>query len=185
MHEMLYEQKRAYWTVQGRLRRFLRRFGLTPARLEVLRFILMGYTSQPRLRRALGVASSTMSRMLSTMEKRGLVVRSASAPQRAKKSISVPEKIAGVAQRALGFLQPLMIGQLNRILGRTPREGALYIDAAHRAMCLLTHTRQVMGDRAYREDDEVRARREVKLPRPRRRSLPRPDAWRDDATPIW
>ena len=112
MLELLFSFKRVYLTGQRHLIAALRAYGLTPARLDVMRMVLEGIRTQRDLRRALGIARSTISRMLTSMEKRGLIVRTSRAPQRATKRVAIA---AGVEQRireALDLLRPAVAAAL-------------------------------------------------------------------------
>ncbi len=85
MLRVLWALKRAHWCSWAGARRALRactilpkrtRRVLTPARLDVLHLLeLHGSMSQKAMRAALGVVKSTLSEMLSTMERLGLVSR--------------------------------------------------------------------------------------------------------------
>lgn len=78
MDPLFFSMKRGYYASLRYSWRILRGTGVTPARLDVLRCILdaRGHElSQPDLVRMLGVARSTMSRMVSALERIGLVTR--------------------------------------------------------------------------------------------------------------
>ena len=85
MLRVLWATKRAYWTSAAASRRAIRdeqivpkkvRRLLTPARLDVLHLLkLHGSMSQKAMRLALGVVKSTLSELLSTMERLGLLCR--------------------------------------------------------------------------------------------------------------
>ena len=77
MHNVFFGLKRAYHGTLRVTRRALARIGLTAARFDLL-YILEkagGEMPQRELQRALGVAASTVSRMLSSLEDLGMVDR--------------------------------------------------------------------------------------------------------------
>jgi DNA-binding MarR family transcriptional regulator len=76
MDAIFFEMKRAYYATLNFSRPSLRTFGLTPARFDLIVAILKGHhPTQSFVRAKLGVARSTISRMLAAMEKAGLVRR--------------------------------------------------------------------------------------------------------------
>ena len=75
MDPVLFGAKRAYYATLEYGRKVLAEFGLTPARFEVLHLLLDKCESQRHLRGRLGLARSTLSRMLSVLEALGWVRR--------------------------------------------------------------------------------------------------------------
>lgn len=78
MDDVLFGAKRAYWATLRFSSRKLASFGITPARLDMLRVIYatpMRSVSQRYVRHHLGVARSVVSRMLRALEELGLVER--------------------------------------------------------------------------------------------------------------
>lgn len=168
-HEMRFDLKRVYWSGHERLRRWLARFDLTPARLDVLRLVLIGYRTQSGLRRALGIARSTMSRMLKAMEARGLLTRTSRAPERARKHISLSAAVRELATRLLEILHPKQEKDMRAMLGCKRRQQRRYVRDAHALWCHLRAARRALGDRADRRDNELH------WPKLRRY---RPNAWK-------
>jgi DNA-binding MarR family transcriptional regulator len=79
MHPLVFGLKRAHLSTTNFLRRKLRRaFKLTPARFDVLYLVHRAddFIRQSHIRRVLALASSTMTEMLQTLERLGLLVRS-------------------------------------------------------------------------------------------------------------
>ena len=75
MDAILFGMKRAHHASLRFGHKVLAPFGLTPARFDTL-YALLGYSvRQCELRRVLGVAGSTLSRMLASLERRGWVER--------------------------------------------------------------------------------------------------------------
>ena len=77
MNKLFFGLKRAYYGTLRLTRRALKCLGLTSARFDLL-YILdkaRGEMTQRALQRALGVAASTVSRMLASLEKLDLVTR--------------------------------------------------------------------------------------------------------------
>ena len=76
MHPLFFSIKRAHYSVLRFAGGLLRRFGLTPARFDLL-FLLRAkaVTSQCALHRELGVCRMVVSRMLRALEELGLVTR--------------------------------------------------------------------------------------------------------------
>ena len=75
---MLFGVRRAHWASVGFSGRKLARYGITPARINLLRVIYgapMRRVSQRYVRHQLGVARSTVSRMIRALEELGLVER--------------------------------------------------------------------------------------------------------------
>lgn len=115
MLELIFSFKRVYLTGQRHLIAALKAYGLTPARLDVMRLVLEGIETQAALRRALGIARSTMSTMLTSMEKRGLIVRTSSAPQRAAKHVAITAGLENRIVEALGLLRDAAAAAMTRV----------------------------------------------------------------------
>jgi DNA-binding MarR family transcriptional regulator len=76
MHPYIFGIKRAFLSSTTFLRRSLRRhYGLTQARFDILYLVKKGYFHQLAIRRALGLTSSTISEMMRTLERLGLLWR--------------------------------------------------------------------------------------------------------------
>lgn len=76
MNAIFFGLKRAYHGTLRTTRRALARLGLTPARFDLLYIVAHAAdVAQSDLRRALGVAASTVSRMLRSLEDLGLIQR--------------------------------------------------------------------------------------------------------------
>ncbi len=78
MDDLLFGSKRAYWASAGFATRKLVKFGITPARINLLRVIYaspLASVSQRYVRHHLGVARSTVSRMMRALEELGLLER--------------------------------------------------------------------------------------------------------------
>jgi DNA-binding MarR family transcriptional regulator len=77
MHVVFFGLKRAYHGALRVTRRALARLGLTAARFDLLYILQRSGQAlhQRELRRALGVAGSTVSRMLTSLEELGLLMR--------------------------------------------------------------------------------------------------------------
>lgn len=168
-HEMRFDLKRVYWSGHERLRRWLARFDLTPARLEVLRLVLIGYKTQSGLRRALGIARSTMSRMLKGMEARGLVTRTSRAAERARKHIALSAAVRALATRLLGILHPKQAKDMRAMLGCTRKQQRRYERDGHTLWFRLRAARRAFGDRADRRDNELHWPKQKRY---------RPNAWK-------
>ncbi len=80
MHTVFFGLKRAFHGTLRVTRGALATFGLTAARFDMLYIVAKEGSSltQRRLQRALGVAAATVSRMLRSLEKLGLVERAKS-----------------------------------------------------------------------------------------------------------
>lgn len=174
MHELLFDQKRTYWSTQAELLRWLKEHGLTPARLEVLRLIEMGYATQAALRQALGIARSTMSRMLTAMEKRGQLVRTASAPQRARKHLSVPRRVRALARALLERGYSKLCARMRAIVDCGRRSEAVHARRVWTVMEHLIRARSELRDRSTRAHGDLPPRPSP----PRRRERRDRRAWR-------
>ncbi len=152
MLELLFSFKRAYLTGVRHMTEALRAHGLTPARLDVLRLLLEGVTTQRELRRALGVARSTISRMLAAMVRRGLVVRSSRAEQRATKYLAIAPDVAALLE---GLLPPLegavKAGVATALRMRPHHHFRWFFEAVASAEYEISSLRSALGDRATRD----------------------------------
>lgn len=128
LHDIFFRFKRMYLAGRQHQINLLRHFGLTPARLEVLRMVLAGYTTQPALRRALGIARSTVSRMLIAMEARGFIVRTARAATRARKSIRLAPGLTRWIKRLLVELHLVYGVFLDRFRVTLPQHPKAFLD---------------------------------------------------------
>ncbi len=84
MDPVLFGAKRAYYATVRYAREVLEPFGMTPARFEVLHLLFKRKESQAELRERLGVARSTLSRMLSVLEGLGWVEREMAVDRRTR-----------------------------------------------------------------------------------------------------
>jgi DNA-binding MarR family transcriptional regulator len=76
MHSVIFRIKRAFLSSTTFLRRTLRaHYGLTQARFDILYLVRNGIIRQCDVRRHLAIASTTLSEMLQTLEKLGLIFR--------------------------------------------------------------------------------------------------------------
>ena len=81
MHQIFFSVKRVHLRVVEVSKRLLKKYGLTPARFDLLRVIDAHGphpVPQAKIRALLGVSAATVSRMLISLEKLGFVERSAS-----------------------------------------------------------------------------------------------------------
>ncbi len=84
MDPVLFGAKRAYYATLRYGREVLAPFGVTPARFEVLHLLFGRTEAQAYLRSQLGVARSTLSRMLSVLEGLGWIVREVAVDRRTR-----------------------------------------------------------------------------------------------------
>ncbi len=81
MHTMFFSVKRVHLRVVEISKRLVKRYGLTPARFDLLRIVEAHEphpVAQSKIRALLGVSAATVSRMLISLEKLGFVERSES-----------------------------------------------------------------------------------------------------------
>jgi DNA-binding MarR family transcriptional regulator len=98
MHSLSFQLKRAHHRVVAFGRSVLRRFGLTPARFDLLYVVYVRWEFRKRvydapaqtdLCRALGVTAATVSRMVGRLEKLGIVTRFGSRIDRRTKQVAL------------------------------------------------------------------------------------------------
>ena len=75
MHQLNFVVKRVHHRLLAFARPFAKFFGITPARYDLLRRVRLGGVFQAELSLNLGVTRATVSRMLISLEKLGLIVR--------------------------------------------------------------------------------------------------------------
>jgi len=102
MDAAFFAVKRAHHAVLRFSRRVLGELGLTPARFDLLFTIADGRVArtQSALRKALGVARATISEMLSTLERVGLVARGRSLVDGRTRTVKLTTKGRELVQRA-------------------------------------------------------------------------------------
>lgn len=103
MEPLFLSTKRSHWICVRYGLRLLVKHGLTPARFDVLRDLYERpgmWADQAWLRKVLGVARSTLSRMLRALEKLGLITREPSVWDRRTRKCSLTlegrQRVAGV-----------------------------------------------------------------------------------------
>jgi DNA-binding MarR family transcriptional regulator len=147
MDAILFGLKRAHHASLRFGHEVLAPFGLTPARFDVM-FALHregGFMAQRQLRRRLGIARSTMARMLVSLERIGLLERS---PRQYTRSVQVTRLGAAVIRRAVAYVLGRYVAyrRVARAIRLGPRSSHLetrgYLDS------LLSKFRQRLGDRA-------------------------------------
>lgn len=117
----------------GAVSRILQPFGVTPSQAHLYYEVRNGALAPTEIARAMGVEASSVSRLLGTMEKRGLVHREIDASDRTRINVSltaagasVGEEIdfhAGVIQGAVErALTPAELAQLEIWIERVARE---------------------------------------------------------------
>jgi DNA-binding MarR family transcriptional regulator len=104
MHSLSFRLKRAHHRVVAFGKSILRRFGLTPARFDLLYVVYVRWEFRKRvydapaqtdLCRALGVTAATVSRMVGRLEQLGIVTRFGSRIDRRTKQVALtPEGLA-------------------------------------------------------------------------------------------
>jgi DNA-binding MarR family transcriptional regulator len=152
MLELLFSFKRVYLTGVRHMTEALRAHGLTPARLDVLRLLLEGVTTQKELRRALGVARSTISRMLSAMVRRGLIVRASTADQRATKYVAIAPDVAALLAELMPPLERAVgAGVATALRMRPNHHFRWFFEAVASAEYEISALREALGDRATRD----------------------------------
>ena len=106
MDNILFSLKRAFHKSVAFGRSILRHHGLTPARFDLLYLLFapegpFGSLRQSKLRRMLGVAAATVSRMLDALEDLGLVTRWREITDRRQRNIRLTEKGWRTIRRAI------------------------------------------------------------------------------------
>lgn len=132
MDGTVFGMKRAHLVVQHRLvKKMLRRTGLTPARFDML-FVLFEQwwgIEQKQLRKCLGVARSTVSRMLGALDGLGLVSRGMKR-NGSSRYVTITELGKSVLKRAM-MRRALVRQALNRTMDFGRRDA---LDHAFNAM---------------------------------------------------
>ncbi|MCA9585013.1 MAG: MarR family transcriptional regulator [Myxococcales bacterium] len=149
MHNVLFNLKRLHLTAQRYASEALRAHGLTPARFDVLH-IVGGYggLSQAHLRRKLGVARSTISRMLSSMERRGLISRFSLAPQRAEKWVRLTDLARALFVQLSLLARPAVAAAVGFIFEIRPNAFMQYVAAMFMIDSHMQYLRARARDRA-------------------------------------
>jgi len=78
MHRVFFSMKRVHLRIVEVSKRLVMRFGLTPARFDMMRIVLIHApdgVAQAKIRALLGVSAATVSRMLVSLEKLGFIAR--------------------------------------------------------------------------------------------------------------
>ncbi|MEZ4260136.1 MAG: MarR family transcriptional regulator [Polyangiaceae bacterium] len=148
MHSIVFDIKRLHLTGQRHMLAALKWHGLTPARFDVLRLVMMGVRRQSDICRALGLARSTVSRMLTAMERRGLIRRTARAPQRAPKRVRMTHQIYRRFIRLFQESRVALEAAVRHGVGIPAHALVHYFRFAARASTLLGQSRYHLGDRA-------------------------------------
>jgi DNA-binding MarR family transcriptional regulator len=149
MHFMAFAFKRAHYTSLRLGRKYAERFGLTPARFDMLYAIRRDKNrSQAFLARTLGVASVTVSRMLRKLEALGFVRRSAFAwPDRRMKRV----RLTKLGRRHLHLVlrklrrRPMQFAFMRVMYRQNGFSRFLALDDFH---TLVSHVNEKLGDRA-------------------------------------
>jgi len=118
MHAMLFGLKRGYYATLRFARRVLVKFGVTPARFDLM-FALWQYAPghlQSELRRILGVAGPTVSRMLKSLTQLGLVFRVRAMNDGREKMVLLTEKGKACVGRVVSAL--METGQVEEVMAR-------------------------------------------------------------------
>ncbi len=101
MHSLSFQLKRAHHRVVALGKRVLRKFALTPARFDLLYIVYQRWMFQKRLYdapaqtdlcRILGVTAATVSKMLRSLEERGIVKRFRSTVDRRTKQVALTDE---------------------------------------------------------------------------------------------
>jgi DNA-binding MarR family transcriptional regulator len=149
MHNLVFGLKRLHQTAQRYATNALRFYGLTPARFDVLQVVgSSGMIMQSDLRRMLGVARSTLSKMLTSMERRGLVRRWSVAPQRTPKSVSLTERARELFLRVYALARPAASAVVGEAFAIPPNGFMRYSGVMIVVDDLLDNLRRRVGDRA-------------------------------------
>ncbi len=90
MHAAIFALKRAYLSTQHYVQQQLVEFDLTPAQLDILIFLCGNANcGQKHIETVFGIRSATLARLLTTMEKRELIVRTADAADSRQKNVAL------------------------------------------------------------------------------------------------
>lgn len=156
MDKVFFGLKRAYHGTLRVTRRALARLGLTAARFDLLYLLenAGGEMPQRELQRALGVAASTVSRMLSSLEKLGLVDREIMIEDRRRTWVELTHEGRRGVQRAAWLL--IRTGRIQLALDSALCPDRWYRETAcrlARAACerTLGRLRHAFGDLATRD----------------------------------
>ena len=91
MHAVLFSLKRVHQRFLARTRKWTAPFDLTPARYDMLaalhQYRLVPNVPQSWLKRTLGVSAPTISRMVTSLQERGLVVRTVDPSDRRRRFV--------------------------------------------------------------------------------------------------
>jgi len=104
MNTIFFGLKRSYYATLIGARTLTKRYGLTPARFDLMFLLQDVEQSQSSLWAALGVSRSTVSRMLQSLEELGLIERSRGyfgRIDRRQRTVSLTQKGAELLKRAL------------------------------------------------------------------------------------
>jgi DNA-binding MarR family transcriptional regulator len=147
MDAILFGLKRAHHASLRFGHAVLAPFGLTPARFDAM-FALHregGFMAQSKLRRSLGIARSTMTRMLVSLERLGLLERT---PRRYTRLVRMTQVGASVVRRAAGYVLGRYVAY--RTVARAIRLGprSPHLQTRGHFDSLLSKFRRTLGDRA-------------------------------------
>ena len=155
MDPLFLSTKRAHWTCVRYGLPLLAKHGLTPARFDVLREIFERpgmRADQAWVRQALGVARSTLSRMLRVLEKLGLVARTASKRDRRTLECTLTDEgkrrvAAALHELVWSKIVSAVVERALSIAGRHPCDVRLEREAAefmlYRIQLLLYFSRRI------------------------------------------
>ncbi len=113
MHSLSFQLKRAHHRVVAFGKSVLRRFGLTPARFDLLFVVYARWTfrkrvydapAQMELCRVLGVTAATVSRMVRSLEELGIVTRFRNPVDHRTKQVSLTKEGLDVFHEALEYV---------------------------------------------------------------------------------
>ena len=160
MNAIFFGFKRAYYGTLRLTRHALRQMGLTAARFDLLHILDHAHPGMPQreLQRALGVASSTVSRMLTSLELLGLVLREPMLGDLRRTWVELTKKGRRLVRRAAYLF--LSTGQLQLAVDsalcpqRWYREDACK-EAREACDQILTRVRDAYGDVATRDYPRV------------------------------
>jgi DNA-binding MarR family transcriptional regulator len=126
MHTVVFHMKRAFQSTLRVTRPLFVWLGLTAARFDMLHAIGESGCMQSRLREVLGVSAPTVSRMLGSLERRGLVSRMRAPVDRRRRWISLTDLGSEVLRHAMrlvvwsGTVERLLLDVLAPDLGMHP-----------------------------------------------------------------
>jgi len=139
MHETMFRLKRAHLRAVEIAKPLAQKFGLTPAWFDVLSVVkhrAWELVHQADIAAALGLAKSTVSKMLQRMEARGLVRRAPSlADRRAIEVTLTPRGLDAIGAATHAFLRLGFMQKVYRsIHGDTAAQGARFVSIARRVL---------------------------------------------------